>query len=97
VNGKQQVVAVGGAGLILVNFWLTGSRQTVSAGIFNNNATDAQTSAAHTELKKFGAELLFVGVATLLAGLSNNAGTAMVAIIAALFIVWAMNRYATKG
>lgn len=93
MNGQQQVVAAGGAALVLANFWLGGARGTVSTGVFNGGASAQQTADAHSELKKFAGELAFVAVATLLAGLSSQAGTAMVAVIAALFLVWAMNHF----
>lgn len=93
MNGKQNVVAAGGLGLILANFWLGGARKTVTAGTINKGATTDQTAAAHLEIKKFAGELLFVGVAVLLSGWSDTAGSAMIAVIVALFILWAINHF----
>lgn len=93
MNTKQDLVAVAGIGLITANFWLGGARDTVSAGLFNGAAHPDQVASAHTSLKTAGAELLFVAVATLLAGMSDNAGTAMLSVIVALGVLWAIHHF----
>lgn len=93
MSGKQQLVAAGGIGLIAANFWLGGARQTVTTGALTKGASPAATSDAHTEVKRIAAELLFVGLAVLISGVSDAAGSAMLAVIAALAVLWAINHY----
>jgi hypothetical protein len=93
VSGKQNLVAAGGLGLIAANFWLGGARQTVSAGLTKGAAPGTATNA-HTEIKRVALELLFVGVAVVIAGASDGAASAMLAVIVALFVLWAINHYA---
>lgn len=90
---SQTLVAAGGIGLIAANYWLGGAKQTVTAGTLTKGASADATAASHTEIKKVAAELLFVGVATLIAGISDAAASAMLAVIAALFVLWAINHY----
>lgn len=89
MTGKQTLVGAGGAALVLVNYWVSPSRQTVSAGLFGTGST----SDAHRSLATLGGELLFVVVATMLAGLSDGFGSVMVAVIVALFVLFAINYY----
>lgn len=96
MSGSQTVVGALGVGLIGANFW-TEQRADVAAGAFSKNATAAQTATAHATLKIIAAELLAVGVATILAGLSPSAGGAMVAILLALALVWAIKHFAPGG
>jgi hypothetical protein len=97
VSGTQQVVAAGGIGLLLVNFWTGPDRATISGGLFNSGATAAQTTAAHKELVKFGGALIFVGVASLLAGVSRSWGASLVAVMLGLWILWAMHHFGGAG
>ena len=92
MNGKQQTVAIVGVGLVLLNFWTTDARQIVTAGVFSNG----DTARAHQELKVFAGELLFVALASIAAGFGDGWGTALVAAIVALAILWAMHRYTGK-
>jgi hypothetical protein len=87
MNTQQTLVAYGGMGLIVGNFWTT-QRHVFAAGAFNSSASTTEQESAHSTLVKIGAEVVFVAVATLLAGTSKSAGNAMAAIIAALAIVW---------
>lgn len=87
---RQSLVGAGGIALLVANFWTGEARATVSGGLF---AKDGNPAAAHRELKVIGGELLFVAVATLLAGISDAWGTAMVAVIVALFVLWAINHF----
>lgn len=93
MTGDQTLVAAGGGALVLLNLWTSKDRTTISSGVFNSSATASQITAAHKLLIRYGGALLFVGVATLMAGVSKSAGTAFVAIIGGLFLVWAMNKY----
>lgn len=87
MNTAQNFTALIGVGLIGGNFWVQ-QHKTFAAGALNNNATQAQSAAAHTIVKTVALELLFVGVATLIAGGSSQAGSAMIAVMVALAIVW---------
>jgi hypothetical protein len=90
MTGKQTFVGAGGAGLVLLNFWTSPARQTVSSGVFTNSG---DTAATHKSLAVLGGELLFVIVATLLAGMGDSFGSLMVAVIVALFVLFAINHY----
>lgn len=90
MTGKQTLVGVGGMGLILVNFWSSEARSVVSGGLFSPGG---DTGAAHRTLAVMGGELLFVIVATVLAGISDGWGALMVATVVALFVLWAVHHY----
>lgn len=94
MSASQNLVGAGGVGLIAANFWLGGSREIVAGGTTNPSATAAQTDAAHKQLKVVAAELFFVVVATIIAGTSDTAGMAMLAVIVALAILWSIHHYA---
>lgn len=97
MSGQQQIVAAGGAGLVVLAFWTGESHKTISDGLFHSHASDKSIRAAHAELVKLAAAVLFVAVATILAGLSSQWGTAMTAVVAGLFILWAITRYGGKS
>lgn len=90
MTGKQTLVGAGGVGLVLVNYWTSETRSVVSGGLFTPGG---DTGAAHRSLAVLGGELLFVMVATVLAGMSDSFGSVMVAVIAALFVLFAINHY----
>lgn len=90
MTGQQTIVATGGLGLVVLNYWTGPNRATVAGGLFNPGGN---TTAARKALVSLGGELLFVVVASVLAGISDSWGTAMVAVIVALFILWAINHY----
>lgn len=94
MSGKSQLVGAAGIALVGANFWLGPQRAQLSGGLFLKSATSAQTEGAHTALKQLGAELLFVTVATVIASVSDSAGSAMLAVLAALAVVWAITHYA---
>lgn len=91
---KQPVVAAAGFGLVLSNYWLGGARQQVSSTVFNPKATADQVTVAHSTIKNLFIELFFVIIATIVAGISDGAADAMLAVIVALAILWAINHYA---
>lgn len=95
-SGVQNLVGASGVGLIAANYWLGGSRQTVSAGTASAGATQAQTTAAHKQIKVIGAELLFVVVATMIAGTSDAAAQLMLAVMVGLGLLYAIQHFA-KG
>lgn len=90
-SGQQQIVALGGAGLIVGNFWLGPERRTLADGLFHASATAAQQTAAHGALKRIGTAVVFLLVATILAGVSNTWGRVMAATVLGLLLVWAVN------
>lgn len=89
-TAKQSLVAAGGIGLIVANYWTGPARSTITGGLFGSG----DTGAAHSQLGVMVGELLFVIVAAILAGISDAWGTAMVAVIAALFILWSIHHFA---
>lgn len=93
MNGAQTAAGAVGLGLVAADFWTSQQRPTITAGIFGTGASAAD---AHRQLKLVGAELLFVAVAVLVAGISDQAGKAMVAVLVALAVIWAINHY-SKG
>jgi hypothetical protein len=93
-SGKQTLIGAGGAGLLLVNFWTGPDRATVQAAILNPHASPAQRSAGHAELVKFGAALLVLVGAVIAAGVSDAFGTAAAYALAALWVLWLINRTA---
>lgn len=96
MNTQQSVVAAGGLGLVAANWW-TKQRHVIFAGAFNSSASTAQQAAAHKALLTVGAQLLFVAVASFLAGTSSGLGNAMVAMIVALAILWLITYNSRKG
>jgi hypothetical protein len=94
VNGSQQLVGGIGVGLVGLNFWTT-QRHTFTAGALNGSSSGAQQAAARSGLIQIGAELLFVGIATLLAGNSQAAGP-MVAVMLGLAILWAITHFGSS-
>lgn len=90
MNGTQSLVAAGGIGLVIANYWTGPAKAQVSSGAFQKGG---DVAAAHGQIKIIAGELLFVGVATLLAGLGDTWATAMVVLIVALFTLWAINHY----
>lgn len=90
MNGTQSVVGFGGAGLVFANFWFGNDKGTVAAGLFSKGGDAA---SAHKALLTVGGEMLFVIVATVLAGASDSIGTVMAVLIVGLWILWAMHHY----
>jgi hypothetical protein len=95
MNTQQNLTALGGGALIAANFW-TDQRHAFAGGALNNDASGKAQQSAHDVVKTIAIELAFVGVLVLLAGASSAAGNAIVAVIAALALVWLMRHYA-KG
>lgn len=88
MNGAQQVVGLGGMGLIAVNFWTGSQRADIGPLLAGKAAPNS-----HTAFREIGAELLFVVIATALAGVGGSWGTAMAAVVIGLFILWGIQHY----
>lgn len=86
--GYQTVVGLGGMALVGLNFWDGPQRAKIAPVITGGGSA----SAAHSEFKQLGAELVFVVIATVLAGLNGNWGMGMAAVIIALFILYGINK-----
>lgn len=93
---RQPIVAAAGTGLVLANYWLGGARKQTSAALFDQKATSDQVTAAHSTIRNLFIELAFVLVATIVAGVSESAATAMLAMIVALAVLWAINHYSGR-
>jgi hypothetical protein len=87
------VVGLGGIGLVGLNFWDGTQRQQI-APILSGKGSVAD---AHGAFKELGEELVFVVIATVLAGLSNSWGVGMTAVIVGLLIIWSINRTSSKA
>lgn len=97
-SGAQTIVGAGGAGLLALNFWTGPTRKIMNDGLFNSGASSAQKQAAKNQLVKVGAAALFVVIATLLAGTSAGTGRVMATMVAALFVLFLINKTApAKG
>lgn len=93
MTGSQTLVGAGGVGLVFANFWFGGDRPQVSASLFGSG----DPGTAHTALVKLGGEMLLVVVLTVLAGLSDQWGSAMAVVIVGLAILWAINHYSKSS
>lgn len=96
--GAQTAVGLGGAALIAVNFW-TGAlhkpvTQTLNAA--PGGLASSATYTAHQSLIEIGGEIVFVLVATVIAGSGPSAGRAMVFAIAGLWILWLISHQGLK-
>lgn len=90
MEGKQSVVALGGLALVGVNWWNSDQRGAISDAF----AGHSHPAKAHSALLQMGGELLLVLVVTIVAGMSDSLGTGMLALIAALWILWGIQHYA---
>jgi hypothetical protein len=87
------VVGLGGVALVGLNFWDGDQRKAIAPVLSGKGST----ADAHAAFKELGAELVFVVVATVLAGLSNSWGVGMCAVIVGLLIIWSINRTSSKA
>jgi hypothetical protein len=93
MTGQQTVVAAGGVGLILANMWVGNNSQRAEiSGIFSGNGP-----SAHSTLVTLAGEMLFVLIATILAGLSSSWGNAIAVAIVALFVIWSINHFGSSS
>lgn len=92
MSAQQQIVGAAGVALVAVNVW-TGQQRKDFAAVLGEGG---DTTAAHTAAKQVGMELLGVGALVLLAGAGDSAGNAACAILAALWLLWLINRNKTK-
>lgn len=93
MDGTQQLVAVGGLGLVGVNYWTSAQRTAIAGTVWNGKAP-AQARGA---LIAIGGEVLLVFVLTMVAGQSDSLAYGMLAIIVALWVLWAMAHYGKKS
>lgn len=93
MDGRQQLVGTVGAGLVAVNFWTSNQRAAIGGTVWSKR----DPAKAHAALLAVGGELLLVGLLTLGAGTSDTAANATLAILAALWILWAIKHYSATG
>lgn len=84
MSAQAQMVGAAGVGLIVAN-WATSDQRVIISGLW-----DGSGDPAHQDVKKLGAQILGVGVLTLMAGSSGSAGNVAVAILAAFWLIWLM-------
>lgn len=89
MEGTQSLVALGGLGLVGVNFWTSAQREQVAATVWNKKGA----AASHKVLTTVGGELVLVLVLVLVAGQSDSLANGMLAVIASLWVLWAMQHY----
>lgn len=92
MDGTQQLVAVGGLGLVGVNYWTSKQRTAIAGTVWNGKAPQQARSA----FLAIGGELLLVFLLTMAAGQSDSLAYGMLAIVAALWVLWAMQHYGGK-
>jgi hypothetical protein len=89
VNGTQQAIGAAAVGLLFVNEWTSPDRGVLGGVLWNgSNPTEA-----HSALTRLAGELIFVGGAIILSGIGGAWTTGVAAIVAALWVLWAINRY----
>jgi len=94
---SPQLVGGAGAALLAVNFWTSGDRGTVSNGAFNGSASDADVAAAHAVIKRYAAAAALVVVLAAIASTGGQASSTVLAIIAALWIVWLIRHFSSPA
>lgn len=94
MSGVQTVVGAAGIGLIAANEWTSGDRGVFRGVLWDKGANPA---AAHKAVVRLGGELLFVLVAVIIAGLGGHWALAVGAAIAALWVLWLINRGSPKA
>lgn len=97
MSGKQSVIAAGGAGLIMLNYWSGPGRQAIKTGLLTKGSDQASQQAAHAQLVTLGTSVLFVAGAVLLAGLSDAWATVMLTILAGIVLLWTINHYGGRA
>lgn len=95
MDGSQQLVAVGGLALVAANFW-TGSQRSAVSGVLWG-AKGADVTAGHQAILGIAGELVLVVVLAMAAGASDSLSYGMLAIVAALWILWGMHYYGAGG
>ena len=93
MDGTQSLAGAAGVGLLLTNLWTSPDRHTLTAGAFNASAPTAATTAAHDVLKRYAGAALAIAAAVVLAGTSPTAGKAVLAVFAALWLLWLILHY----
>lgn len=96
MNSSQTIAAVAGAGLVGVNFWTGPQRKAFAGGALSSSANAKAQQTAHATIVQLAGELVFVGVAVLLAGAGGKAGAIVVAVFTALWLLWLIKHY-SKG
>lgn len=100
MDGTQALVGLAGVGLIAANEWTNKTdRVYLSSLFFGGNATGGPEQSDpnllaknHAVLIKIGGELLFVVVATVVAGVSATWSTTVLVALVALWVLWLINR-----
>lgn len=95
MDGTQQLVAVGGLGLAGVNFWTGRQRPAITGVLWGDKGADV--SAGHQAMLGLGGELVLVVVLTMAAGASQSLAYGMLAVVAALWVLWGMHYYGAGG
>lgn len=90
MGAEQSMIAVGGVGLIGVNFWQSSQRTSLDKLIWQGQSTPE----AKTALLQIGGEALLLLIMFILAGQSSTLGLAMVTVVVTLWILFFMK---TKG
>lgn len=96
MSATQSMVAVGGVGLIGVNFWVGPQRQALDGLVWNGQPS----TGAKTALFQLGGEAVLLLIMYLVAGQSDDIGLAMLTVLITLWILFYMSRETsstTKG
>lgn len=90
-SAQQQLVGAAGVGLVVANVWWGSQRETLSA-LFDSSKPATETDVYHQAAKQVGVELLGVGALVLLSGVSGKAGNACCAALAALWVLFLIQK-----
>lgn len=86
-------VWVGGLGLVAVNFWTSSQRDAIANLVFGDKQGAAAAQPGHAALVGIGGELVLLLVLFVVAGMSDQLASAMLAIVAALWVLWGITYY----
>ncbi len=98
MDGKQQLVGLGGVGLIAVNFFLKSGGGAQKGPVLSvvevPGLAQNQLVQAHKTLIDLALELVAVAVLTVIAGVSDQAANLVLVVLVGLWLAWAMGKYA---
>lgn len=93
MDGTQTLVGLGAVGLLAANEW-TGPDRGLFGGVLWNGKDATQ---AHKAMVRLLGELLFVVVLVVLAGLNGSWPTLVAVTVAALWVLFLINRNTKKA
>lgn len=93
MDGTQELVLLGGFGLLGVHLWTSSQRADISAAFFGGKGAPA----AHTALLQIAGELLLLLILIVVAGQGGGLAAGMLAVVASLWVLWGISHYRTPA